>query len=271
MWWSDAPRPKPLIASEQSWTVTLHPDTVRDRENGTAGDGGSSHFCSKCLKYSEGIYTVLTCLNQHCKLYFDGIADTSTLKLRPARQKPRISPSAAGLSLRPRAPIAVGADYWRGFVCQHCGQASERTRWSKWECSNCLIAIHDRKILYTENLKLKRPVSNALRLDNGFAQIKLPHERKELTLDDGVKVCRYELGPGQDVFHAMSHEGIGKVANSILVDLQGAAIPFERKPVGFSMLWGAEGGPWKVAPAPCIAAVDLINARASKIWTGEQD
>lgn len=271
MWWSDAPPRKPVLASNQTWKVTPSSDTIRDRENGTAGDGGSSHYCTECLKYSEGVYTVLTCFNIHCKLYFKGIDDTTSLKLRPARQRPRIGPAAASLLLRPKGPIAVGADYWRGFVCQHCGQASERTKWSKWECSNCLIAIHDRKILYPENLRPMRPVSTGPRQDSSFGSLKLAHERKILTFDDGIKVCRYNFEQGQSVFHALHHEGVGKSANSILVDLQGATIPFERKPAGYSMLWGAEGEPWKVAPVPCVAAVDLINARAGKVWAGEKE
>jgi hypothetical protein len=216
---------------------------------------------------SERVFTQDTCLNQWCDKYFLNVRDPV---FREPRVKPRLGIKSLGVSLRPPAPVAVGGDYWRGFVCHHCGQAAERTLWAAWECTNCSTAVRSRKILYAENLRPMRPLSAGPRADEGIPDINLQFTRTVAVYKDNLKTCRYLLGDGE-IFLALNHQDTTAVADASLVDLQREDMPFVREGPYYTLKCGTGEIPWKTAPPTCVAAVDLMNERCGRVWAGHRE
>ncbi|WVW83383.1 hypothetical protein I302_105402 [Kwoniella bestiolae CBS 10118] len=201
----------------------------------------------------------------------------------------------------------AGREFWRGWVCHKCGLAQERYKWAGWSCEACGHLIKPPRRIYTaEDLRPpSRPVCSSARQDDGYASFPFTANRSWSLFDNDIKVIKHTLDPlifGQDceVHHLLAHEenAVNEVAGEVLRKLQMQGedeLPLRRytavttrRPSEltispfYTYLCGSDSSlinafptyrsvHWSTVPPVCLEIIDLINGRASKMFSGERE
>lgn len=143
--------------------------------------------------------------------------------IRPIRHISRVLPSTLRIKVRPapeegktdgKAPQHAAVNYWRGFCCDHCGRANERTTLAFWKCdpwnwnSNCpgRLEMAETAWSYKDLQPPMRIISTGPRVDEGTPQ-KFPKETIGVTdvWQDGLKVCKRVIPDQIEIHHALAH------------------------------------------------------------------
>jgi hypothetical protein len=136
-------------------------------------------------------------------------------------------------------PKLAGLDYWKGWCCDRCGMANERSSWRGWECEGCSQLYRPKRRIWTAAALAPpmRPVAQGPRIEDGFPLFPAGQtSRSSMVWDDGLKIVMHGLPDQTEIHHALVHYGgnSNKDADSAFEDLQqqgSAEIPFKRMPV----------------------------------------